>query len=196
MKTLFINPFEKYREIHLLSIGGIATLLGTVIAYLLKGRFDGVLDFHLVDDVSITQAIIDTSVNIICLVTFLFIVSKYINIKTRLIDIISVVIIARIPLYFIPLLTIDNRLKNATDELLQLVNPEKITSLHSEIPTEALVIVMLFAILSLFILSWSIVLLYNGYKTATNALGVKAISLFILALLISEICSKIVLFLI
>ncbi|PCI33260.1 MAG: hypothetical protein COB60_08205 [Flavobacteriaceae bacterium] len=194
MKTILLKPFEKYQETQLLAIGSLATIIGGSIAYILGGRFDGVLDFHLDSNISIPQAILDSSINIVCLVLLLFIAAKYLNVKTRLIDIITTVIIARIPLYFVPLLTIGGKLKAATTEIVALITPENIQNIQGNIPTESLVIVMIFAIVSLLFLIWSIALMYNGYKTATNAKGKKAIVLFCIALLGAEILSKILIF--
>jgi hypothetical protein len=52
------------------------------------------------------------------------------------------------------------------------------------------------SLLSLIVLVWSIILLYNGFKTATNAKEIKHNLYFAIVLIVSEILSKIILHLI
>ena len=54
-----------------------------------------------------------------------------------------------------------------------------------------MIILIALSIVTLLFLVWSIVLLFNGFKTATNAKGSKQIILFAITILISEIISKI-----
>lgn len=190
MKTLLIKPFDKYQERHLIIVGSIATIIGVGITFLLGGRFDGALDFHLGSNVTVQQAISDTAINIFCLVMLLYIAAKYLNTKTRLVDIISTVIIARIPLYFIALFSIGGKVQAASSDLLQGLTSENIQNFQDTIPKESLVVIMLFALVTLIFVIWSIALMYNGYKTASNAKGKKAIVLFIVALLGAELISK------
>ena len=195
MKTLLFKPFEKYQEKQLLIVGIAATIMGVSLAHILGGRFDGALDFHLGNPVSIQQSLLDSSINIFCLISLLFLAAKYLNKKTRIIDLVTTVLIARIPLYFLPLLTIGGAVEKATNNLLKGIGPENIGNIQGNIPTESLMIIMVFVIASLLLLVWSIALMYNGYKIATNAKGNKPILIFVLALLLAEIMSKTLLFL-
>lgn len=110
MKSLLFQPFEKYSEKTLLLLGIIFTLIGSFIAYAFNIRFDGVLDVHIVSDALWYQTLIDNLINIFCLIIFLYSSAKYINKKTRIIDIITTSIIARIPLYLLPLININIQL--------------------------------------------------------------------------------------
>jgi hypothetical protein len=49
---------------------------------------------------------------------------------------------------------------------------------------------MLFSFVAIFTLIWFSVLLWNGFKVATNAKGIKNIILFIFTILVVEIVSK------
>ena len=48
MKQLLFKPFERFSENQLLVVGICATLIGSYLAYLFDGRYDGALDFHII----------------------------------------------------------------------------------------------------------------------------------------------------
>ena len=56
-----------------------------------------------------------------------------------------------------------------------------------------LIFILLFAMLTLAFVVWFFALLWNGFKVATNAKGIKPVILFIIAVLLSEIISKTIL---
>ena len=103
MKTILFRPFERYSEKTLVIVGVAFTLIGSLLGAVFQGRFDGVLDMHFVPSTSFYQVLIDNVINIFCLVLFLFLSAKYINNKTRLIDILTAAMVARIPYYFMVL---------------------------------------------------------------------------------------------
>lgn len=190
MKSLLFQPFEKYSEKTLLLLGIIFTLIGSFIAYAFNIRFDGVLDVHIVSDALWYQTLIDNLINIFCLIIFLYSSAKYINKKTRIIDIITTSIIARIPLYLLPLINIKNTVNQATEDIIQLINPELI----NEIPISSLLIVTGFGIIAILFVVWFIALLFNGFKVASNAKGKFSVILFSISLILAEILSKFLIF--
>lgn len=190
MKSLLFQPFEKYSEKTLLLLGIIFTLIGSFIAYAFNIRFDGVLDVHIVSDALWYQTLIDNLINIFCLIIFLYSSAKYINKKTRIIDIITTSIIARIPLYLLPLINIKNTVNQATEDIIQLINPELI----NEIPISSLLIVTGFGIIAILFVVWFIALLFNGFKVASNAKGKFSVILFSISLILAEILSKSLIF--
>ena len=190
MNTLLFKPFEKYSENKLLIVGTLATLAGIYLATTFNIRFDGVLDVHTVEKVSYLQALLDSLIDIISLVLLLFLAAKYSNPKTRFIDIITTALIARIPLYFLSFGNWNNMLYKAGETILQRLTPEAI----SEIPSATFWLLAVFSIGSIIVLIWYISLLFNGFKTASNAKGKKAVYIFIGALIIAEIISKIAIY--
>lgn len=183
MKQLLFKPFEKFSATQLIIAGILFTAMGTWFATLFSGRFDGALDFHIINSCIRGQAIIDNLINITCLFIFLFIAGKLINPKTRVIDILSTTIYARLPLYLLPLLNFNGKLGLNGD-------PTDLSAMQEYVMNNMLSIILV-AIVTLLFVVWYIVLLYNGYKTASNAKGPKAIWLFSGALLMAEIASKI-----
>jgi hypothetical protein len=188
MKTLLFKPFERYSETVLLVVGlmmlGIGILLGTY----LNARFDGALDLHFSDALSIRQTSIDLLMDLLTLFLFLFIAAKLVNRKTRVVDIFSVVIIARIPFYFATLINMTgffSRIgKHFEDPAMLQTGELGLTPFE----ISALVIC---ALVILLLVIWSVALLYNGYKIASNAKSASSIVFFIIALLLAEIASKI-----
>jgi hypothetical protein len=190
MKTLLFKPFEKYSEKTLLLVGVIFTLIGSFVAYTFNIRFDGVFDVHIVSNTFFYQALLDNLVNIFCLIIFLYISTKYINRKTRLIDILTTSMVARVPFYLLPFLNINGVISRASEDIIQFANPELI----SQIPFSNLLIITVFGIITILFLVWYVSLLFNGFKVASNAKGKVSIILFIISLLFAETLSKFLIF--
>lgn len=186
IKTI-INPFLKYSEKQLLSVGLLFFVLGGYLATLFNGRFDGVIDLHFVQKVNFSQPYIDLILSISMVSLLLFALGKYINEKTRFIDILATSIIAKIPFYFLLFFNINNKLYTITEKLMSNVLKGK--GLDLQFYDMSILIVS--AILTLLFLVWTITLLFNGFKTATNAKENKHFLFFAIAILISELLSKI-----
>lgn len=187
MKNIFYNPFETYSEKTLLLVGTLFTIIGGCLAYIFNVKYDGVLDLHFTEQISY-EAITYLATDILILTFSLIIVGKYINKKTRFIDVLTAVLISRIPLYFASFLNINNKSFIIGNKILALATTNKMNIL-----TANEVGFMLFQVIIVIgTLIWSIFLLYKGYKTATNAKETKHTLLFILAIVVAEIISKVI----
>lgn len=188
MKTTFFNPFEKYSEKKLILIGMLFTIIGTGLGFLFNARFDGVLDLHFVENTKIQEPLLDIIVDILSLSIMLFIAGKLFNSKTRFIDVFSVSMIARIPIYLLALFNVNGFFYNASQRLLLLVNTKKAETISSLDLGATLV----FAMFTILFLIWYVTLLFNGFKTASNAKKIKHIVFFVMTIIIAEVLSKIV----
>jgi len=188
-KKLLINPFESVSETKLLVFGIITTLLASYLAFLLNGRFDGVIDLHFTENVETLQPLIDNIINFASLFIFLFIAGKIINSKTRAVDIATPILIAKIPYYILLLFNINDFIYSETSLLLQKVNPENPSKIPN-IDPKALAVIMPFALLSIVFLIWFIVLLYYGFKTATNSKTPAHKMYFLGAIILAEVLSS------
>ncbi|QYJ67338.1 hypothetical protein [Flavobacterium litorale] len=190
MKHTLLNPFEKYSEKQLIPFGLLFTIIGSFLAHLFNIRFDGVLDLHFAKNVSVLTPFIDNGITISLLFLTLLILGKYINKKTRVVDVFAVVIIARTPYYIVPITNINNFALQATEELIG-INPNNLTL--SAITVASLFII---TVASITAFVWYITLLYNGFKVASNLKTTKHKILFAVAITVAEGLSKYALLLI
>lgn len=187
MKKLLFNPFEKYPDKTLLCFGLLSSFIGGFVGYLFNARFDGVFDLHFVEQVPIHQTIAEIAIGICCSTVLLFTVGKISNKKTRIIDLLSTTMIARIPFYLLTFFNANNLMYNRSQSIMTIIKSGKTNSISSW----DLVIVLIFAMSTLLFLIWYIALLFNGFKVATNAKGTKPTLFFIVAMITAEIVSKI-----
>jgi hypothetical protein len=193
-KTLF-NPFEQFSERPLILFGIAATFLLSMTGAYFNARFDGVIDLHFSMPTFFINTLTDNMINIVVLSLALFTLGKFRNKKTRFIDVFSASLISRIPYYFVPFFNWNNIILNESEKLMQqflTMQPDKVPELESV----NMLILVLFAAVSLCFLAWFIYLLYQGYKVATNAKGAVEVVLFGVTLIIAEVFSKIIFYLI
>ncbi|WP_051224109.1 hypothetical protein [Flavobacterium tegetincola] len=195
MKKILFNPFEQFSERPLILFGIAATIVLSMTGAFFNARFDGVLDLHFSMPTFFSNTLTDNAINIALLSLTLFALGKIRNNKTRFIDFFSASLIARIPYYFLPFFNWNNYIYNETEKLIQqflTVQPGAIP----EFDTIQMGILALFAIVSLVFLAWFIYLLYQGYKVATNAKGAVEVVLFGVTIIVAEVLSKIIFYLI
>lgn len=180
MKKILLNPFEKYNENQLFIFGIFATALSSYLAYVFDARLDGALDFHFTDGVTLKQPFIDSAIDIAFLSATLYIAALFINKKARIIDILNIVLTARIIYCLLPLLNIGGL----------IYNPETDYTKPFQMSTGEMAIQIVFAIIMLAFVVWLIALLYNGFKVATNLKTTTHKVIFAVALLVAEILSK------
>lgn len=176
---LWINPFEKYSAARLVILGIAFYLIGSLLANFFKTRFDNFLHVTPVEQIEVWQPFTDNLIIIVCLFVVLFILGKYLNSKTRGIDILATTLISNAPFYLMSLTNINDFSLKATNELLS-ISPNSAFNLS----IFSIVYLIIISIVSIVILVWSIALFYNGFKTAAHAKGTKSILLFMLSLII------------
>lgn len=189
MKKLFFNPFENYSEKKLLLTGISATFLGIFLYYNFNIKTIGFLKFDFLEKISIFNVTSQTLIIISVLTIVLFITGKIINSKTRFIDVLNTVLIAKIPFLIITFFNINGRMFRETTMLKTFISNGKL----AEITFAKMPIIMIVSLFFVLISVWVIALLYNGFKIATNAKGAKNIFYFILAIIITEILSRFIL---
>ena len=188
MKTLLFRPFERYSSPLLITIGILATMIGIGLSFVLNTRFDGALDFHISPGVTLFQSITDSLIVVTTVLLLLYSATLLVNTKTRFIDVLSTTLVSRIPMYLLPLFNIGNWMDNAAKSITSHVKNGEM----GEVSFFSIAILLVIGILSLAFVVWHVALLYNGYKVASNAKGIKPVILFILVLLFAEIATKII----
>ena len=185
MKQLY-NPFELYSERQLLIFGLVMTLIGSFLGYLFNGRFDGIIDFHLIESVTFFEVVLDNFFNTILLTMLMFITGKFINSKTRFVDVLNTSLIARIPFYILPFFNFNNVMYDLSNRTYSII----VAGSFNAISTPDIILLMLFSFVAICTLIWFSVLIWNGFKVATNAKGIKNIIVFIFTILVAEVISK------
>lgn len=194
MKKILFNPFEQFAERPLILFGIAATVLLSLTGSYFNARFDGVLDLHFVKPTFFINTLTDNLINVVVLSLSLFTLGKIRNNKTRFIDIFSASLIARIPYYVLPIFNWNNIILDESEKLMKqfmTVQPGTVP----EFDTIQMSVLLLFAIVSIVFLAWFIYLLYQGYKVATNAKKPFEVVLFAITLIIAEMVSKILFYL-
>lgn len=188
MKEL-LNPFERHRETTLLTAGLVSALLGSLLGYVFHARFDGVLDIHFTLKIQFYQPFLDNAINVVALTSLLYSAGRLVNPKTRLVDILGISLVARAPLYLLPLFNIGNFISDATSSV---INPETLEIIT--LSPKVIVPILIFAFFTILATVWYLILLYNGFRIASHAKGTKPVVLFILAVLLAEVISKYLIF--
>lgn len=180
---ILINPFEKYNEVPMLAAGGLATILCCWIGYMLNINFEGAIDIHIGGgNVPLAKPFLENSINIACLFMFIYLAAVMVNKKTRMIDILNTILVARILYCVIPLIGIlipDNDNMSSIPWL--------------ELSFTQIVLALVQFILVIFMIGlvvWHFTLLYKGFKIAANAKNIKHIIIFIVSILLAEILSS------
>ena len=195
MKKVLFNPFEQFSERPLILFGISVTILLSMTGAFFNARFDGVIDLHFSTPTFFINTLTDNAVNIVILSLALFTLGKFRNNKTRFVDVFTASLIARIPYYILPFFNWNNTVLVESEKLLKqfmTVQPCAVPQFE----TTNMLVLVLFAGFSLLFLAWFIYLLYQGYKVATNAKGGIEIVLFGVTILIAEVFSKIIFYLI
>lgn len=188
---LLLNPFEKFTEKKLLLFGVAITLISSYLGFILYGRFDGIFDLHFTEEIALHQPFIDNCINIFSISILLFFIGRIINRKTRFIDILIAAIVARIPIYFLILGNINNFMLKLNN-LFATVDVKK--SPVFQIETVDLIAILIFAAFSILMLIWFVMLLFRGFKIATNCKTTAHIFFFAFGIIGAEILSKILIY--
>lgn len=187
MTKILYNPFESHSEKQLLIFGLAITIIGSLLAIPFDTRFDGMFDSHFSKNVGYLP-FLDNLIAISCSLIVLFFAGKIINPKTRVIDIANTSIIARTPLYLTSFFNVGGFLGEVTEKLMQSTTPADIDAISGQ----DLLLLTAVGLLGIILLIWHFLLLWNGFKVATNARGGKHILLFVVAILVGEAISKII----
>jgi hypothetical protein len=188
MKKLLLNPFEKYSDNALTISGIVGNIMGVFAFYFFKVRSIGFLKIDFVEENSLSDSVFQNVVIILSLTIILFGLGKIINSKTRFIDVFNACLIAKIPFYILAFFNINGIIAASYLELKSLYISQKLT----EASIVNFPLVLVFSFVSFVILIWAIILLYNGFKTATNIKETKHKVYFAIAIVIADIISRII----
>ena len=192
MSLNFTAFFEKQSEKKQFGIGFIFLLIGSLLGYIFQCRFDGILDLHIITHYTCFTALIDNILNTVILSIALFLLGKYLNSKTRVIDILNLSLTSRIPFYFLPLTNINNYGNYISNKMLKTFQKGETLNLSlPEIIYLAIDVAVSIASLILFF-----IILWLGFKIAVNPKNKYSLVLLITTVIIVEIITKPIIYLI
>lgn len=189
MKISIFNPFTHIAGMKAFAIGLPVILLSSVLGYMSHTHFDGVLDAHLSDIGNIYYYLTEGLIDFICLLVIFYIAGIIISgLHFRFIDLMGTIALSRAPMILIPLAAFIFPQQKIADYLnyvyLNTGDPVSLTS------TDIIgFIISVFVIL--FVVIWMVALLFNAYKICINKKGARLIVSFIIAVIVSEVISKI-----
>jgi len=167
IKQLFLNPFADFSERTLFLVGIIGFLLSSYLVYLSGQQFNGFMHFYKPEvTVSFIAVLKVHAYMVLAPLILLYIAGGIANNKTRIIDVLNVILIAPFPLYLVLFLS-------------RLINQDKFTSeidqalkngdhTLSSIDKGQMVLFGLFGIFVLFLLFYQFYLLVKGMNIAVN----------------------------
>lgn len=184
-KTIF-NPFSKFTETQLLVFGIAITVIGSFFGFFFQVSYDGVLDVHS-KNVTFFESLKENAVNVFSIFVVLLVLGKIINQRTRIIDILNTSLVSRLAIYLIAIFANNPVMERITNQVLESKDHLENFQLN---PTD-LIITMGISILMMVFLTYFIVLLVNGFRTATNIKKWQHFVFFAIAIIVAEIISKI-----
>ena len=187
MKNFFLKPFTYFQEKQLLLFGISLGIISCFIQLTTTTRVIALLKTIITEEnPPFVQNIVDFIITTMTMVLALFIFGKVINTKTRFIDILNVVLIARIPLYLFIIGDINSFITNKTKAVLDSIsNPSEITNQFKDI-----IPLTVFGFLVLFALILFGYYIYQGFKTATHLKKTSHIIIFVILILFVDFVTR------
>ncbi len=186
-----LNPFSYFTDKTLIILGLLGTFLGLMLGFYFHGDCDGAFDLHFVEKISWSTVVKNNVVSVLAIMISLSILGKIINPKTRLIDVLLTILIARIPLYLLNFINFNENSYHISKKIIESVSKIKLNpkALFQVLENDSMFFAtsILFSVMALIL---SITLLFNGFKVATNLKKSSHIFYFVMALLVAEIISK------
>ncbi|MEC4114724.1 hypothetical protein [Myroides pelagicus] len=181
LKNYVIKPFENVQEKTLLLIGLSAGVVNCYLSTLTYSRSIAILKQATINkNPSLLQTLGDYVITSLIMAIALFLLGRVINKRTRFIDIINTVLIARIGLDISVVFDINGYMSSIVNQLLK--NPQNPELLLQSDPWAMiyLIIVSLVSILMLVLFGYYI---YQGFKTATHLKKTSMIIVFVITIL-------------
>lgn len=179
---LLFNPFTRIAGLQAFGLGLIFVILTGITGIYNNVYFDGVLDMHIASDAAFSSSVFCIGISLVSLVMVMWVAGLITSKGIRFIDVLGTMTLSKAPSL---LMTIAGFFTSAPniDEIMS--NP------YSVFQSVSFIIVTL---LMIPITIWIVVLMYNAFKVSSGLKGTKLTVTFIIALLVSEIISKILIF--
>jgi len=186
------NPFHFVAGGMALAVGIVVILIAGLIGFFSNTHFDGVLDFHTGRSAPmwlvLSEGVVDWLTMGILLLVGGLLVSKS---RIRPIDVFGTQALARFPTIVTALFTWLPGYQRGTAYLVAKTMGS--TPAVEPVPAD-LAVFALTALMGILMLIWMVWLMYRGFTVACNVSGGKAVAVFIPALILGEVISKLAIF--
>jgi hypothetical protein len=192
-KSWLFNPFKFVAGFKALIIGLTFIVAASLLGSLGSMHFDGVLDAHYGPAWPAWAFITEGLIDWLSLALVLAIFAAIMHRKTsRFIDVLGTQALARWPSLITAILLQIPAYKRTLNELVAKAQQAQ-TAPPTLNPVDMIILIAI-SILLLAAIIWMVALMWRAFAVSCNAKGPKAIIVFIIAIVISEIISKVLLF--
>lgn len=180
------NPFHYVAGAKALVIGLFVLILTGVFGFIGRTRFDGLLDFHLgLPPMAIWGYISENLVSWSLLSMLLIVAGKIVSkSKPRFIDVFGTQALARFPYLLVSI----TALITGANHFINALFDGRVSWNQFSLDMAAFLFVVLFGLL---MLVWMVALMYRAFAVSCNVSGKVAVTVFVVALVVGEIVSKI-----
>jgi len=179
---LMLNPFTRIAGWQAFGVGLVFVVITGIICTFSNVAFDGVVDMHLVKSLTLLQSFEFLAIDILSVVTVMTVTGFIVSKSFRIIDILGTMTLSRSPLLILALAGFFT----VSPDINELIKDPTIV-----FQSISFIILIL---LSIPVTIWSIILMFNALKVSCGINGNKLGSAFIIALLVAEVISKILIF--
>lgn len=180
--NLLFNPFIRIAGWQAFALGMLFVLLTGVIGAYAGVSFDGALDSHITEYLSMKDSFLFLGIDAVSIVVIFFITGLILSRQLRFVDILGTMVLARAPMILLAIfglfVTPVSSAEIIADPMVILLNPGLI----------------IFSVIGVLTLIWVVALMYNGFKVSTGIKGVRLTVGFIVGLIVAEVVSKILIF--
>ncbi len=161
-----LNPFAFFNDKILLVIGIVAHFVFTYVAKLSDSFFPDFLSIKKNGTpYTYSDLLYQNTRNLLIAIGLLYILGKIINKRTRIIDIVNVVLISRIAYYIVFITDFIPIVNNNMEKVLKGVTTNNLAVLQE---TSTMIVVLIVAFVAIFFICVMFYYLYIGFKTVTN----------------------------
>jgi len=179
---LMVNPFTRIAGWQAFGLGLVFLVVSGIVGGFGNVVFDGVIDTHLAKQVTMLQSFSYLSLSLLTLVVIMWIAGLLIAKSFRFIDILGTMTLSKAPFLLLAFAGYFAKMPDMTEVMK---NPMIIFNSIS---------MVLFMILSIPVLVWSITLMYNALKISCGVSGGKLTIAFIAGILLAETISKLLIY--
>lgn len=178
-----LNPFTRIAGWQSLGLGLVFVVAMGLIGAYGNVAFDGVLDMHLVKHLSLQNSFLYLAVDVATLALVMWIAGLTLSKGFRFVDILGTMTLAKAPFLILAIAG----LFTTMPDLSQVVR-------NPAVAFQSVSFIVLI-VLSIPVIIWSVALMYHALGVSCGVKGNKQTIVFIIALLVSEIISKVLVFL-